>query len=86
MPSAITTSFLSPLHEMTQTTPTCLWNDSASMDELRQSMDQGGVGATCNPVIAVTMLKQEMPAWKSILGHLASALMAAICFSRANLA
>ena len=25
------TSYKSPLHEMTQTTPTCLWNDSAAM-------------------------------------------------------
>ena len=28
---AIRSSYKSPLHEMTQTTPTCLWNDSASI-------------------------------------------------------
>jgi transaldolase len=49
---------------MTQTTPTCLWNDSASIDELKQSLEQGAVGATCNPVIAVSVLKQEWAAWK----------------------
>ena len=54
----------SPLHEMTQTTATCLWNDSADPDELRQSIEQGGVGATCNPVIAHTVLKARMAEWQ----------------------
>lgn len=54
----------SPLHEMTQTTATCLWNDSADLDELRWSIDQGGVGATCNPVIAHTVLKARLDEWR----------------------
>jgi transaldolase len=54
----------SPLHEMTQTTATCLWNDSADPDELRWSLDQGGVGATCNPVIAHTVLKTRLAEWR----------------------
>jgi transaldolase len=54
----------SPLHEMTQTTATCLWNDSADLDELRLALDHGGVGATCNPVIAHTVLKARMPEWR----------------------
>lgn len=49
---------------MTQTTPTCLWNDSASVDELTRSIEHGAVGATCNPVIAVSVLKEEMASWK----------------------
>jgi len=53
-----------PLSEMTQTTQTCLWNDSADLDELRWSIDQGGVGATCNPVIAHTVLKARMAEWR----------------------
>ncbi|MGB2668024.1 MAG: transaldolase family protein [Candidatus Acidiferrum sp.] len=57
-------SFKSPLHEMTQTTPTCLWNDSASIQELTYSMEHGAVGATCNPVIVVGVLKKEMSQWK----------------------
>ena len=57
-------SYKSPLHEMTQTTPTCLWNDSASIQELTYSMEHGAVGATCNPVIVVGVLKKEMSQWK----------------------
>jgi transaldolase len=56
--------YKSPLHEMTQTTPTCLWNDSASIEELTYSIEHGAVGATCNPVIVVGVLKKEMAAWK----------------------
>ena len=57
-------SFKSPLHQMTQTTPTCLWNDSASLRELTYSIEHGAVGATCNPVIAYTVLKTEIEEWK----------------------
>jgi transaldolase len=57
-------SYKSPLHEMTQTTRTCLWNDSASIQELTYSIEHGAVGATCNPVIVVGVLKKEMPLWK----------------------
>ncbi|MGB6718709.1 MAG: transaldolase family protein [Candidatus Acidiferrales bacterium] len=56
--------FKSPLHEMTQTTPTCLWNDSASLQELNYALDHGAVGATCNPVIVSEVLKKEMHLWK----------------------
>jgi transaldolase len=55
---------LSPLQLMTQTTPTRLWNDSASIEELTYSIEHGAVGATANPVIAVTILKKELPAWR----------------------
>src|ERR1700758_3223437 len=57
-------TFKSPLHEMTQVTPTCLWNDSASIQELSYSIEHGAVGATCNPVIVVGVLKKEMSFWK----------------------
>jgi transaldolase len=63
-PTAARESFKSPLHEMTQTTPTCLWNDSASIQELSYSIEHGAVGATCNPVIVAGVLKKEMPQWK----------------------
>jgi transaldolase len=49
---------------MTQTTPTCLWNDSAGLDDLTYSIGHGAVGATCNPVIVLDVLKQEMPLWR----------------------
>src|ERR1041385_5160686 len=61
---AIASTFKSPLHEMTQTTPTCLWNDSASVQELSYSIENGAVGATCNPVIVLGVLKKEIDRWK----------------------
>jgi transaldolase len=65
MTQATATAFKSPLHKMTQTTPTCLWNDSASIQELTYSIEHGGVGATCNPVIVLGVLKSELATWKS---------------------
>ncbi|MDU5809418.1 MAG: transaldolase family protein, partial [Finegoldia magna] len=43
--------------------PTVLWNDSADPDELRQSISFGAVGATCNPTIAYTCIKQKKDRW-----------------------
>jgi transaldolase len=57
---------------MTQTTPTCLWNDSAAFEELTYSIDHGAVGATCNPVIVLEILKQEMHLWKDRIAGLIS--------------
>jgi transaldolase len=59
------TSSPSILSRMTQTTPTVLWNDSCSLQELSASIEQNGtVGATCNPVIVLSVLKKEMGLWK----------------------
>ena len=55
---------------MTQTTPTCLWNDSAALEELTYSMEHGAVGATCNPVIVLDVLNQEMHLWKGRIAEL----------------
>ena len=41
---ASTAGYKSPLHEMTSTTPTCLWNDSATLSELTYSIEHGAVG------------------------------------------
>ena len=60
-----TLRYKSPLHEMTQTTPTSLWNDSASTQELAYSIEHGAVGATCNPVIVLGVLKKEINSWKA---------------------
>ena len=70
-------AYKSPLHQMTQTTPTCLWNDSASVRELTYSMEHGAVGATCNPVIVLEMLKKEMPLWKDRIRGLIQEMPAA---------
>jgi transaldolase len=64
MTQAMATAYKSPLHKMTQTTPTSLWNDSASTEELTYSIENGAVGATCNPVIVLGVLKKEMARWK----------------------
>jgi transaldolase len=71
MTQAIATAYKSPLHKMTQTTPTCLWNDSASVQELTYAIENGAVGATCNPVIVLGVLKKEMARWKQRLLQLA---------------
>jgi transaldolase len=63
-------SYKSPLFEMTQTTPTCLWNDSASIQELSYSIEHGAVGATCNPMIVLNVLSKEMDLWKDRIDQL----------------
>jgi transaldolase len=62
--ATVSVTYKSPLHEMTQATATCLWNDSASIQELTYSMEHGAVGATCNPVIVHAVLNKEMSFWK----------------------
>src|SRR5262245_40129754 len=67
MNHASAVAYKSPLHEMTQRTPTCRWNDSASIQELTYSIEHGATGATCNPVIVVNVLKKEMSQWKECI-------------------
>jgi transaldolase len=57
-------TYKSVLHEMTQTTPTALWNDSCAIEELKSSIGHGAIGATCNPVIVNSVIKQEWDIWK----------------------
>jgi transaldolase len=57
-------TYKSRLHQMTQTTPTVLWNDSADIDELKYAIEHGAVGATCNPVIALGILKKHLAEWR----------------------
>ena len=53
------------LRRMTRTTPTVLWNDSCALKELSASIQHNGaVGATCNPVIVLEVLKKELATWK----------------------
>jgi transaldolase len=97
MPFSTITSYLSPLHEMTQTTPTVLWNDSATLADLEYSIRHGAVGATCNPVIVLDALKQETNLWRSRIaalvremphateGQIAWALVEEISATRAKL-
>lgn len=57
------TTYLSPLYEMAHTTPTDYWNDSCALEELKYAIEHGAVGATSNPSIVLSVLKQEMPLW-----------------------
>jgi transaldolase len=75
--AAASVAYKSPLHEMTQATPTCLWNDSASIQELTYSIEHGAVGATCNPVIVLGVLKSEMALWKDRIHDLIREMPAA---------
>jgi len=56
--------YISTLHKISQTTPTILWNDSCSIEELTYSIGHGALGATCNPAIVWNVLKQEWDIWK----------------------
>jgi transaldolase len=65
--------YKSLLHQMTQTTSTVLWNDSCSLQELSSSIEiNGTVGATCNPVIVLTVLKKEWNLWKDRIPQIIS--------------
>lgn len=57
-------SYKSPLHEMSETTPTDYWNDSCAISELEYGVEHGAVGATTNPVIVVDVLKKDFAAWE----------------------
>lgn len=56
-----------------RTTKTSLWNDSADPVELAQSIAFGAVGATCNPVIALTAIKGNISLWRPRLEEIALA-------------
>jgi len=62
--------FKSPLHQMVSTTKSALWNDSCSISELNNSIEDGAVGATCNPVIVGEVLKKEMHLWRDRIAEL----------------
>ena len=50
------TTYKSPLHETVSTTPTDVWNDSCSVEELTYAIEHGAVGATSNPTIVLQVL------------------------------
>ena len=63
------------LRLMTRTTPTALWNDSCALAELAASIEHNGaVGATCNPVIVLEVLKKEWNVWKARIPEIAREL------------
>jgi len=53
----------SPFLFMKENSKTVLWNDSADPKELKDALTWGIVGATCNPVIALSALKADQDHW-----------------------
>ena len=53
----------SPFLYMKKNSKTVLWNDSADPKELKDALTWGIVGATCNPVIALSALKADQDHW-----------------------
>ncbi|GAA1062368.1 transaldolase family protein [Agromyces bracchium] len=62
-----------PLRVAAETTPTSLWNDSADPEELSRSIGFGAVGATCNPVIALAAIRNDLETWGPRIAQLAEA-------------
>lgn len=63
-------TYKSPLHQMSETTPTDYWNDSCAIDELSYGIEHGAVGATTNPVIVVDVLKKAYGEWRERIQEL----------------
>lgn len=61
-----------PLLDAVRSTPTALWNDSSDLNELRQSISFGAVGATCNPVIAYTTISKYPEIWSDRIRKIAA--------------
>jgi len=55
----------SPFLYMKENSSTVLWNDSADPKELKDALTWGIVGATCNPVIALSAIKADKEHWVS---------------------
>lgn len=61
-----------PLRRAAEGSGTSLWNDSADPRELAQSIAFGAVGATCNPVIALTTIEKNLDVWAPRIAALAT--------------
>jgi len=57
-------TYKSPLHQTVCTTPTEFWNDSCCVKELTYAIENGATGATSNPTIVLTVLKNNLADWK----------------------
>lgn len=53
----------SPFLFMKENSQTVLWNDSADPKELKEALTWGIVGATCNPIIALSVIKVDKDYW-----------------------
>lgn len=64
------TAVQSPLYLTTANYVTDFWNDSCAVSELEYAIANGGVGATTNPSIVLSVLKKELPAWRETFTRL----------------
>ena len=64
---AIETDVRTPLHETVATSPSDVWNDSCSLEELEYAIGNGAVGATSNPTIVGEVLQKEWHLWSERL-------------------
>jgi len=63
--------YMSPLEEMSKTTPTRFWNDNCSLADLTFSISHGAAGATTNPVIVGQVLDAEFEKYEPVIRDLA---------------
>lgn len=63
-----------PLLDAAKNSKTALWNDSSDLEELRQSISWGGVGATCNPTIAYTTISKHLDIWAPRIKKIAESM------------
>ena len=57
------TKLATPLQRTASEFPTDYWNDSCSVAELTYAIENGAVGATSNPTIVGTVMRQEYDFW-----------------------
>lgn len=58
------------LETTTKFPETQIWNDSCSCSELAYCIENGGVGATTNPVIVLNVLKKELKEWEPTINQI----------------
>jgi transaldolase len=66
------TKLATPLLRTATDYPTDYWNDSCNAAELAYAIDNGAVGATSNPTIVSTVMKQEWDVWASRVRQIAA--------------
>lgn len=54
------------LRQMTEETPTELWNDGCEPRSLERALARGATGATSNPVLVMTAIDADRPRWDEI--------------------
>lgn len=58
------------LQQITQKTKTKLWLDSVAIQEMEYALDNGAVGVTCNPIIALKTINKELSIWEPVIKSL----------------